>query len=73
MYIKGSDSSDAMKKLLTGVEVGDNNIALSIDHQGFHIETNGRWTGTLDELTFLLDKLATLANESVREMENDKR
>ena len=71
MYIKDTENSETIQPSLSGIEVGDNNIALSIDHQGFHIETKGRWTGTLDDLTMLLDRLATLASTDLEELPND--
>jgi len=71
MYIKRNKDESLVRESLSGMEVSDNNITLSIDEQGFHIETNGRWTGDLDKLTAMLDTLATMARETLEELQND--
>lgn len=65
MYIIESTEETTELEKLSGVEVQDNNLLLSLDAQGFHVETKGRWTGDPSQLYELLLELAIQGKEVI--------
>ena len=65
MYILESTKETTEQEKLSGVEVQHNNLLLSLDEQGFHVETKGRWTGDPSQLYELLLELATQGKEVI--------
>ena len=65
MYILENTKETTEQEKLSGVEVQHNNLLLSLDEQGFHVETKGRWTGDPSQLYELLLELATQGKEVI--------
>ena len=63
MYILENTKKATEQEKLSGIEVQHNNLFLSFDEQGFHVETKGRWTGDPSQLYELLLELALQGKE----------